>query len=109
MEEGKRGAETFLKELVWRDFAYHLSTTPRASWRQLARGMGRLPLERGRTRARRARLETRAHGHPIVDAAMREMYVTGRMHNRARMLVASYLTKHLMSHWKIGLNWFEDC
>jgi deoxyribodipyrimidine photo-lyase len=46
---------------------------------------------------------------PVVDAAMREMYVTGRMHNRARMLVASYLTKHLMSHWKIGLDWFEDC
>jgi deoxyribodipyrimidine photo-lyase len=45
----------------------------------------------------------------VVDAAMREMYVTGRMHNRARMLVASYLTKHLMSHWKIGLDWFEDC
>jgi hypothetical protein len=46
---------------------------------------------------------------PVVDAAMREMYVTGRMHNRARMLVASYLTKHLMTHWKIGLDWFEDC
>ena len=40
---------------------------------------------------------------------MREMYVTGRMHNRGRMIVASYLTKHLMCHWKIGLRWFEDC
>jgi deoxyribodipyrimidine photo-lyase len=48
-------------------------------------------------------------GMAVVDAAMREMYVTGRMHNRARMLVASYLTKHLMSHWKIGLDWFEEC
>jgi deoxyribodipyrimidine photo-lyase len=37
------------------------------------------------------------------------MYVTGRMHNRGRMIVASYLTKHLMCHWKIGLKWFEDC
>ena len=37
------------------------------------------------------------------------MYVTGRMHNRARMIVASYLTKHLMTHWKVGMNWFEDC
>jgi deoxyribodipyrimidine photo-lyase len=44
-----------------------------------------------------------------VDAAMREMYVTGIMQNRGRMIVASYLTKHLMSHWKIGLDWFEDC
>jgi len=40
---------------------------------------------------------------------MREMYVTGTMHNRGRMIVASYLTKHLMSHWKIGQAWFEDC
>jgi deoxyribodipyrimidine photo-lyase len=37
------------------------------------------------------------------------MYVTGRMHNRGRMIVASYLTKHLLTHWKIGLKWFEDC
>ena len=48
-------------------------------------------------------------GEPFVDAAMREMYVTGRMHNRARMIVASYLTKHLMTHWKVGLDWFADC
>ena len=48
-------------------------------------------------------------GIRFVDAAMREMYVTGRMHNRSRMVVASYLTKHLMCHWKIGMKWFEDC
>ena len=40
---------------------------------------------------------------------MRELYVTGRMHNRGRMIVASFLTKHLMTHWKIGLKWFENC
>ena len=40
---------------------------------------------------------------------MREMYVTGRMHNRGRMIVASYLTKHLLTHWRIGQKWFEDC
>ena len=40
---------------------------------------------------------------------MREMYVTGTMHNRARMIVASYLTKHLLTHWRVGLRWFEDC
>ncbi len=45
----------------------------------------------------------------MVDAGMREMYVTGTMHNRVRMLVASYLTKHLMTHWKVGLDWFADC
>ena len=48
-------------------------------------------------------------GVPFVDAAMRELYVTGRMHNRGRMIVASFLTKHLMTHWKIGLKWFENC
>ena len=48
-------------------------------------------------------------GVPFVDAAMREMYVTGRMHNRGRMIVASYLTKHLLCHWKIGQKWFEQC
>ena len=40
---------------------------------------------------------------------MREMYVTGRMHNRARMIAASLLTKHMLTDWRIGLKWFEDC
>jgi deoxyribodipyrimidine photo-lyase len=48
-------------------------------------------------------------GIEIVDAAMREMYVTGTMHNRARMLVASVLTKHLLTHWRLGEQWFRDC
>jgi deoxyribodipyrimidine photo-lyase len=48
-------------------------------------------------------------GEPVVDAAMRQMYVTGTMHNRARMIVASYLTKHLLTHWRVGLDWFADC
>ncbi|MDZ4068298.1 MAG: FAD-binding domain-containing protein, partial [Tabrizicola sp.] len=48
-------------------------------------------------------------GEPFVDAAMREMYVTGTMHNRARMIAASYLTKHLLTDWRVGLAWFEDC
>lgn len=48
-------------------------------------------------------------GEPFVDAAMREMYVTGTMHNRARMIAASYLTKHLMTDWRVGLDWFADC
>ena len=48
-------------------------------------------------------------GIALVDAAMREMYVTGHMHNRGRMIVGSYLTKHMMKHWRIGQKWFEDC
>ena len=46
---------------------------------------------------------------PFVDAGMREMYVTGTMHNRARMIVGSYLTKHLLTDWRIGQQWFAEC
>jgi deoxyribodipyrimidine photo-lyase len=48
-------------------------------------------------------------GIRLVDAAMRELYVTGTMHNRARMVVASYLTKHMLVHWRLGQRWFEEC
>ncbi|PTE20326.1 deoxyribodipyrimidine photolyase, partial [Cereibacter changlensis JA139] len=46
---------------------------------------------------------------PFVDAAMREMFVTGTMHNRARLIAASYLTKHLLTDWRVGQAWFEEC
>ena len=48
-------------------------------------------------------------GIPLVDAAMREMFITGRMHNRGRMIVGSYLTKHMLKHWRIGQRWFAEC
>lgn len=110
MEEGKRGAETFLKELVWREFAYHLiHHTPRivsGNWKE---DWDAFPWNEDERLAEVKAWKNGRTGIPFVDAAMREMYVTGRMHNRGRMIVASYLTKHLMCHWKIGLNWFEDC
>jgi deoxyribodipyrimidine photo-lyase len=110
LHEGKAGAETFLKELVWREFSYHLAFhTPhivRDNWR---REWDAFPWNTDADRPEvRAWTQGRT-GIEFVDAAMREMYVTGRMHNRARMIVASYLTKHLMTHWKIGLDWFADC
>jgi deoxyribodipyrimidine photo-lyase len=110
MEEGKAGAETFLKEVVWRDFAYHLvHHTPHIVDRNWREEWAAFPWNEDE-RLKEVRDWKRGRtGMQVVDAAMREMYVTGRMHNRARMLVASYLTKHLMSHWKIGLDWFEDC
>ncbi|MDZ7709351.1 MAG: deoxyribodipyrimidine photo-lyase [Roseovarius sp.] len=109
LHEGARGAETWLKELVWREFAYHLMYhTPQILHRNWkpdwdafpwveAEGEDVLRWKQGRT------------GIQFVDAAMREMYVTGRMHNRARMNVASYLTKHMMVHWRVGMDWFADC
>ena len=109
-DDGKPGAETFLKELVWREFAYHLMWhTPRIlddNWREEWAGF---PWNEDERETEVKAWKQGRTGIQFVDAAMREMYVTGRMHNRGRMIVASYLCKHLMCHWKIGLKWFEDC
>lgn len=106
---GKSDAETFCKELVWREFAYHLAHhTPHIIDRNWKDGWDNFPWNTEDTPEVLAWKQGRT-GIPFVDAAMREMYVTGTMHNRGRMIVASYLTKHLMSHWKIGQAWFEDC
>jgi deoxyribodipyrimidine photo-lyase len=110
LHEGKAGAETFLKELVWREFSYHLAFhTPhivRDNWRH---EWDAFPWNADPDRPEVRAWRQGRTGIEFVDAAMREMYVTGRMHNRARMIVASYLTKHLMTHWKIGLDWFAEC
>ena len=109
-EEGHNAAEIFLKELVWREFAYHLAHhTPRilhSNWRPEWNGF---PWNTNEEDEKVIRWKQGRTGIPFVDAAMRELYVTGRMHNRGRMIVASFLTKHLMTHWKIGLKWFENC
>lgn len=106
LQVGQPGAETFLKELVWREFAHHLSyhspTMARDSWRPEWEGFAWrgadtpqvLAWMQGRT------------GVDFVDAGMREMHATGRMHNRARMVAASYLTKHLLVDWRVGLGFF---
>jgi deoxyribodipyrimidine photo-lyase len=108
LHAGAQGAEVFLKELVWREFAWHLAWhTPRlldANWRP---EWDRFPWRGDNEDAKRWRRGMT--GEPIVDAGMRELYVTGTMHNRVRMMVASYLTKHLMTHWRIGQRWFADC
>ncbi|ARE81586.1 deoxyribodipyrimidine photo-lyase [Roseovarius mucosus] len=107
---GAKGAETWLKELVWREFAYHLMYhTPHilsGNWRT---DWDAFPWSTDADHPEVMAWKQGRTGEPFVDAAMREMYVTGKMHNRARMIVASYLTKHLMTHWKIGLDWFAEC
>lgn len=109
MHEGAKGAEHFLKEVVWREFAYHLVWhTPHILTRSWRDGWDGFPWETDEGANVQAWKQGRT-GLKFVDAAMREMYVTGTMHNRARMIVASYLTKHLMAHWQIGQKWFEDC
>lgn len=106
--EGAAGAEAFLRELGWREFAWHLMhhcpEIARQSWKP---GWDGFPWRGDSPEAERWRRGMT--GEPFVDAAMREMYVTGTMHNRARMIAASYLTKHLMTDWRLGLAWFADC
>lgn len=110
LAEGKAGAETFLKELVWREFAYHLMYhTPHILSGNWKPDWDAFPWNTDEDHPHVIAWKQGRTGIRFVDAAMREMYVTGRMHNRGRMIVASYLTKHLLSHWKIGLKWFEDC
>ena len=93
---GGLGAETFLKELVWRDFAWHLiHHSPHIAtqnWREAWKSFPWRPDNADAERWRRGQT-----GEPVVDAALREIYATGTMHNRARMIAASYLTKHLPS------------
>ncbi len=101
------GLETFLKEIVWREFSasllFHWPDLPDVPfrrefkafpWRSDAPALH--AWQRGRT------------GYPIVDAGMRELWHTGYMHNRVRMIVASFLIKHLLVPWQEGEAWFWD-
>ncbi len=110
LNDGSEGAETWLKELVWREFAYHLMYhTPQIltdNWRS---EWSAFPWSTDDAAPHVMAWKQGRTGVPFVDAAMREMYVTGRMHNRGRMIVASYLTKHLMTHWRVGQKWFAEC
>ena len=107
-DAGARGAEKFLSELGWREFAWHLiyhaPEMDRRNWRTDWDGFAWRGDSDEAERWRRGMT-----GEPFVDAAMREMFVTGRMHNRARMVAASYLTKHLLTDWRVGLRWFAEC
>ncbi len=102
-----KGAEVFLKELLWREFAFHqlvqhpeLPDVPcreqfaQFPWRSAPKKLS--SWQRGQT------------GYPIVDAGMRELWTTGWMHNRVRMITGSFLVKHLLQPWQKGEAWFWD-
>jgi len=102
-----RGTDGFLRELGWREFAHHLlyafphtaeaPMDPRFAAFEWRRDAGALAAwQRGAT------------GIPLVDAGMRELWHTGWMHNRVRMVVASFLTKNLGLSWLEGARWFHD-
>ena len=101
------GASLFLSEVGWREFAkYTLFHQPRLPDTSLGQKFEKMPWctsekdllawQQGRT------------GVPVVDAGMRQLWKTGWMHNRARMIVGSFLTKHLLIDWREGEAWFRD-
>jgi deoxyribodipyrimidine photo-lyase len=101
------GSETFLKELGWREFcAQLLFHHPHLPEKPLDERFAKFPWRRSDTDfAAWTRGRT---GIPIVDAGMRQLWQTGWMHNRVRMIVASLLIKHLGIHWRLGQEWFWD-
>ncbi len=106
--ERRAGGEAYLRELGWREFSHHLLYHfPESAERNLNPAFDAFPWARISV-ARLARWQRGATGIPIVDAGMRELWATGWMHNRVRMLVASFLTKNLRQHWLTGARWFWD-
>ena len=100
-------ARKFMSELIWRDYANHLlhyyPNLPFENWKSSfdaypwCNDEGALRTwQRGKT------------GYPLVDAGMRELWYTGYMHNRVRMVAASFLTKHLRIDWRNGARWFLE-
>ncbi len=109
MERGDPGAEPFLRELAWRDFAHHLMFhRPGMLTGNLRADWDSFPWSHDADRPEILAFRQGRTGFALVDAGMREMWVTGRMHNRVRMVVASFLTKHLMTHWRVGQALFAD-
>jgi deoxyribodipyrimidine photo-lyase len=101
------GAETYVKELVWREFSYHiLYHCPQVITDPLKPRFKNFPWASNPEHLKR--WQEGQTGYPIVDAGMRQLWHTGWMHNRVRMIVASFLVKHLLIHWKSGEEWFWD-
>jgi deoxyribodipyrimidine photo-lyase len=100
--------EPYLRELGWREFAhhllYHFPHTPTGNFNPRFNDFSWAPADQ----ALLERWQRGRTGIPLVDAGMRELWHTGWMHNRVRMIVASFLTKNLRQHWQHGARWFWD-
>ena len=102
------GANRFRTELGWREFAWHvLFHAPELATTNWRAEFDAFPWPRLHPTALRAWEQGRT-GVPLVDAGMRELWATGTMHNRVRMVVASFLTKNLLIDWRRGEQWFWD-
>ncbi len=103
-----RGAEAFIRELGWREFAHHvLYHFPKTPEEPLDPRFAGFPWARNYKRSLKAWQRGRT-GYPMVDAGMRQLWHTGTMHNRVRMIVASLLVKNLRIPWQEGERWFWD-
>lgn len=104
-EKGGAGGEAFVRQLAWRDFHHQvLAARPDASWSDYRPRRDRWRSDEDEITAWR----TGHTGYPLVDAAMRQLSHEGWMHNRARMLAASFLTKTLYVDWRVGARHFLD-
>jgi deoxyribodipyrimidine photo-lyase len=99
--------EPFLRQLGWRDFAHHLLFHfPHTDSKPLKAVFEKFPW--GSNKKYITAWQKGVTGIPIVDAGMRELWQTGIMHNRVRMITASFLVKNLLIHWHEGAKWFWD-
>ena len=102
------GISRFVSELGWREFAahvlFHAPDLATKNWRSEFDAFPWPPLHRSALEA----WQQGRTGYPMVDAGMRELWATGYMHNRVRMITASFLTKNLLIDWRLGEQWFWD-
>lgn len=106
--EAGDGGDSFIRQLCWREFSYHLLFHhPDFADKNRKSEFDEFPWREDPESLRR--WQQGATGVPLVDAGMRELWNTGTMHNRARMVTASFLTKNLLIHWRRGADWFWDC
>ncbi len=103
----KSPAEPFLRQVAWREFAAHLLFHfPQTDLQPLRPEFSRFPWRKSKSKL--LAWEKGESGYPIVDAGMRELWHTGWMHNRVRMITASFLVKDLLQPWQEGAKWFWD-
>ncbi len=102
-----KGAQVYLKEIYWREFAYNvLYHFPHTPDKPLREEYASFPWKHDKETLRA--WQKGRTGYPIVDAGMRQLWETGWMHNRVRMIVSSLLVKHLLHDWHEGAKWFWD-
>ena len=101
-------SDHFLSELGWREFSYNLLYYfPELPENNLQKKFDIFPWANNPERLKK--WQKGMTGYPIIDAGMRELWVTGFMHNRLRMITGSFLVKNLLIHWRYGKEWFWNC